>query len=129
VRATPSVHSLLSIHAPSKGHGAEPKVLARPLEELERAQRERLVAEDVLVGPERPLLEGPLAPAVELPQRAVGRLDEADVVQVDVVGGLRRGRVALAGGRVVRGREGARRLEEAGAPVRREGDGLLEELV
>lgn len=117
------------IHATSQRHGAEPQVLARPVEELERAQRERLLAEDVLVPVELALLERALAPAVELPQRAVGRLDEAYVVQVDVVGRLRRRRVALAGGRVVRCRERARRLEEPGALVRREGDGFLEELV
>lgn len=117
------------IHATSKRHSAEPQVLARPLEELERPQRERLLTEHILVRFELALLEGALPPAVELPQRAVGCLDEADVVQVDVVGGLRRRRVALAGGRVVRRRERARRFEEAGALVRREGDGLLEELV
>lgn len=50
-------------------------------------------------------------------------------MQVDVVGGLGGGGVALAGGGVVRLRERAGRLEEAGALVRREGDGLLEELV
>lgn len=117
------------IHTARQRHGAEPQVLARPVEELERAQGERLLAEDVLAAVELALLERSLPPAVELPQRAVRRLDEADVVQVDVVGRLRRRRVALARGRVVRLRERAGRLEEAGALVWREGDRLLEELV
>lgn len=117
------------IHTARQRHGAEPQVPARPVQELERPQRERLLAEDVLPLLQLPLVERALAAAVELPERAVGGLDEADVVQVDVVGGLGGGRVALAGGGVVRLRERAGRLEEAGALVRREGDGLLEELV
>ncbi len=57
----------------------------------------------------------------------VGRLDEADVVQVDVGVGRGRRRVALGGGGGVCGFESVRAVEEVGARVGGEGDGGAEE--
>jgi len=83
-------------------HAAEAQIAALALEEPERAPQQRLGAQNVLILFELAAVQRALAAAVELPERAVGRLDEADVVQVDVV--LRVGRlgVALRGGVVVR---------------------------
>jgi len=57
----------------------------------------------------------------------VGRLDEADVVQVDVRLGRRRRCVAFGRGGGVCGFEGVGAVEEVGARVGGEGDGGAEE--
>lgn len=95
----------LTVKALGQRDGIEPYVLAALLEEPPRAQRQRLVAEHVLVPVQLPARERALTPPVELPERAVIGLDEAHVVEVDVVRRRRRRRVALAGGGVVCARE------------------------
>lgn len=115
------------IQRPRKGHAAEPQVRALPRKERQRALPQRLLAQHVLVlGQLRPL-DGALPAAVQLPQLAVLRLDEGDVVQVDVGLGLGRLSGALAGGLAVRRGEVMVGLEEGGALGRGEGDGLLDE--
>lgn len=89
----------------------EAHVAAAALEELEGAPEQGLLGEDVLVGGEGAAGDGTLAAAVELPEGTIAAvvavgLDEADVVQVDVVAGVGGGGLALAGGLVVGGREG-----------------------
>lgn len=127
---TPPNSSLLRIQSRRQHNRIEPNVLPTALNKPPRAQQQRLLAEHVLVRRKLAARQRALAPPVQLPQRlAVVALDEADVVQVDVVRRLRRRRVALAGCGVVRAREVLGGLEEAGARGWVEREGLFEELV
>lgn len=79
-------------------HSIESDILPAPLKEPSRAQRQRLLAQHVLAGVELAAVQWSPAVPVELPQRAVFTLHKANIVQVHVVGGLRRERITLAGG-------------------------------
>lgn len=117
----------LSIQRRGEGDAREAHVVAAALQELQGAPEQGLVGEHVLVGGEGTAGDGAPAAAVELPEGAVVRLDEADVVQVDVVAGVGGRGLALAGGLAVGGGEGRGPLEEGGALGGREGGGLGEE--
>lgn len=117
------------VHASSQRHSIKSNILPAALNEPLRAQCQRLVTQYILAILQRPALERALAPAIQLPQLAIVALYKTDVVQVNIIGGLWRGRVALAGGRVVRLRQALRGLKELGAPDGVERDRLFEELV
>lgn len=110
-------------HSFRQSYAAKAHVAAPALEELYRAPEQGLLGEHVLAVVELAAGDGALAAAVQLPQRAVLRLDEAHVVQVHVVARVGRRRVALARRFLVRRRELGSRLEKGGALGRREGDG------
>lgn len=120
---------LLVRKVPSQRDRGEPGVLAAAFQELERPQRQRFLAEHVLVALEFAVVDGALAPTVEFPQGAVVGLDEADIVQIHVIRGLGGNSVAFAGGVVVGAGERLGGLEELCALGGGERDGLFEELV
>lgn len=115
------------VHRARNRHTAKSQVPAPPRQEPQRALPQRRLAQHVLALGQDGALNGALAPPVELPQPPVVGLDEAHVVEVDVVlgGGGRGG--ALRGGRAVCVGELRACLEEGGALCGGEGDGLLEE--
>lgn len=117
------------VHTSSQRHSIKPDILPTSLNEPLWAQRQRLVTQHILALLQRPALQRALAPPIQLPQLAVVTLYKTHVVQVDVIRGLRRGRVALAGGGVVCLRQTLRCLEELGARDGIEWDGLFEEFV
>lgn len=119
----------LLVHTASQRNRIKANILPTALNKPLRPQHQRLLAQDILAVRQRAPRQRALAPPVQLPQRAVVALHEADIMQVHVIRGLRRRRVALAGGGVVGLRQALRRLEELGARDGVERDGLLEELV
>lgn len=118
-----------SIERAGESNAAKAHIGALALEELEGTPQQGLAREHVLVVVELAAGNGALAAAVELPEGAVVGLDEADVVQVDVVLGVGGGRVALAGGLLVGAGERRRLLQQLGPLGRGQRYGLLDQLV
>lgn len=114
------------VDRPGKSNSAESQIGSLSLKELERAEAKRLGAQRVLVVFQCTPLDRALPSAVQLPQRALVILKEAHVVEVDVVLGVRCGRVARGCGFTVCGREGMCCLDQPRAFGWREIDRLGE---
>lgn len=112
-----------------KCNSAESQVGSLSLKELERSNAKRLGAQRVLIVFQCTPLDRALPSAVQLPQSALVILNEAYVVEVDVVLGVWCGRVARGCGFTVCGREGMRCLDQLRAFGWREVDRLGEEIV
>jgi len=120
-----------SIQTRPQRHQTEPQLptprLLLPLQKTLHPKPQCLLAQNILVLAQHAPIQRAFPPPVQLPEVVVGRLDEADVVQVDVGVGRGRRRVALGGGGGVCGFESVRAVEEVGARVGGEGDGGAEE--
>lgn len=87
-----------SIKAGGQGDQAESQIatssLLLTLKETPNAEVEGLLRQHIFVRFKNASVERTLAPAIHLPQAVILRLDEANIVQIDIGGGIRSSRVA-----------------------------------
>lgn len=81
--------SRLSVRSSRQGDSTEPQIFSFTLEELQGAQTQRLGTQGVFVAVELSSTDGTLAAAVQFPEVVLVILDEADVVKVNIVLGVR----------------------------------------
>jgi hypothetical protein len=102
--------------------------LSLALQEAAHSQIKGLFAEHIFIRREFTAVERAFPPSVELPQLVRLRLDEAYVVQIDVIVGSRGAGVAAARSSLVGRLEGLGLVEEVGALGWFQRDGLAQQL-
>lgn len=117
------------IQGSSESDSAKAQIATFPLQEPEGTQSHAILAQNVFVRVQLASANGTLSAPVELPQASVVALYEADVVQVDVILGIRCGSVALRSRFLVGVGKGGSGFEKSCALQRIERDRLLDEFV
>lgn len=117
------------IQRPSQRHGTKPQISALSLQKLQRPQAQPLFTQHVLVIVQVAPPNGAFPPPVKLPQTAIVALDEAYIVEVDVVLSVGGSSVSLGGSCLVRVSQCWRLFEQFGSFGRVEGSAFLNKVV